>query len=85
MTTEDAYKYISRVESAIRYNTPIKALACILHIAWQIRDGRDEYPLIIKYFIQEDQEAEMKKQTIAGRKIIEEMAKEKAEHKEGKE
>ena len=97
MTTEEAYKYISRIESAIRYNTPIKALACVLHIARQIRMAErveymeylgDEKDLIARLFYQEEsEEAEMKKQeaqdkilkTIAGRKIIEEMAKEKAE------
>ena len=69
MTTEEAYIFISRVESAIRYNTPIKALACILHIARQIReaekveyweiDGEDD--LITELFFQEENKQEAEK------------------------
>jgi len=56
MTTEKAYNYIGRIEHSMQWHTPIKAIACILHIAGQIRAGRDEETLIMEYFIQEEQE-----------------------------
>ena len=62
MTDGEARDYLRRMEKVIFYNvlTPIKGVACILHIVRQIRDTErieymgEEEALIEKLFFQEE-------------------------------